>query len=258
MNAAELHEARVDRAGRRPGSAAARSRSGCARTTRSASTVASSFTSVGLIAAVDRARHQRQARAASPGRRPRPSARRRRAPATHGWQTAIECAPRPDRLEERRMTCSMYSSRPNAPCGERHVARVVPVGDVDVVVREHACARCRAAASRSGPTSARPRAPRGCGGLRVLRGSAAASRTACAWTISSRTGTSSAADADRGDAEGGRRGSAGRARTARTAAAAFRTGASRRGPADLVERRHGGLAAVRGGHIRSVCVWKAW
>ena len=31
----------------------------------------------------------------------------------------------------------MYSSRPKRPARERHVARVVPVGDVDVVVGQH-------------------------------------------------------------------------------------------------------------------------
>ena len=69
----------------------------------------------------------------------------------------------------------MYSVQAEAALGERHVARVVPVGDVDVVVGAAWCARCRAAAWRSGRTSA-PRSARGAARARPAWRSAAACR----------------------------------------------------------------------------------
>ena len=62
----ELHEARIDPPPRARMAAGARWRSGSSRTSRSASTVASSFTLVGLMLAVDRAGHQGHAARAWP------------------------------------------------------------------------------------------------------------------------------------------------------------------------------------------------
>ena len=65
---------------------------------------------------------------------------------THGWQTAITCAPGPMN-SRKRMMCSVYSSSPNLPCSSADVARVVPIGDVDVILGQQclhrAAQQCR-------------------------------------------------------------------------------------------------------------------
>ena len=56
--------------------------------------------------------------------------------ATQGWQIAIRCDPGPDRVEELDEVLDVLVE-PEPAGRQRHVARVVPVGDVDVVVGEH-------------------------------------------------------------------------------------------------------------------------
>ena len=159
MNARELHEARVDAAAARRVSASG------TRLIRLLLEPVDRLAGGQLVdrgradAAVDRAGHQRQAARRAPGASSSDISAIAASAATQGWQIATTCAPGPDARAGTRIRCSMYSSSPKRPAAQRHVARVVPVGDVDVVVGAASCARCRAAAWRSGPTSA-PRSAR--------------------------------------------------------------------------------------------------
>jgi hypothetical protein len=60
--------------------------------------------------------------------------------ATHGWQTATTLAAGPQRREEVDQVRGVLVE-PEAALGRRHVAHVVPVGDVDVVVDEQGAHR---------------------------------------------------------------------------------------------------------------------
>ena len=82
----------------------------------------------------------------------------------------------------------------------RHVARIDPVGDVDVVIGAAAARPCRAAASRNGPRAA-PRAARAA--ARRAYSFSKCSRLQNGWraTTLSRTGDALARDLDGGDAE---------------------------------------------------------
>ena len=134
--------------------------------------------------------------------------------ATQGWQIAIRCAPGPIARGSRSGARCTRRGRSGPRC-ERHVARVVPVGDVDVVVGAASCARCRAAASRSGPTSARRSAPAAAGdrGIVLAEMQQRAERRACA-RLPRCTGDLASPSITTVDAEGRPRG--GSARPART------------------------------------------
>ena len=176
--------------------------------------------------------------------------------ATQGWQIAITCAPGPMHAEEVDQVLDVLVEA-EAAGGERHVARVVPVGDVDVVVGAASCARCRAAAWRNGPDIGATISTRGLRRRACPCGSAAGCRTA------SRSATSSmhrdVAPADRRtrvDAERpAARASARASANTSQAAASLRSALPSSGAARALQRRQRDCAAVRSGHSRSECVW---
>ena len=120
-------------AGRRPGSGTARWRSRSARTTRAACVVARSFTEVGLMRVSIGPGHQRERAGLRRVAGSAPSRRWRRAPARRAG-TRRRRGRRARWCSRKRIRWSTYSSKPKRPWPERHVAGVVPVGDVDVVV----------------------------------------------------------------------------------------------------------------------------
>ena len=134
MKAAELHEARIDPPPGAGGSAWARARSGSARTSSIGLLMASSLTLVGLtrVSIGPAISVMLRGCAVLPDWAMTAAAA---STCTQGWQTATTCARSPS-VSSQLMRCVDVVVEPEAAVVDAHVARIVPIGYADIVVRQ--------------------------------------------------------------------------------------------------------------------------
>ena len=136
--ARELQEAGVDPAHEARGSARARGRRRCSRTSR-AGAGGELVRLLRVAGGVHRRAHQHQRRRPLRVARPSPSGSRPPSPGCRaGRPPSPRCARRPARGARSSRSGSRCSRRGrSSPSADRHLAGVEPVGDVDVVVGQH-------------------------------------------------------------------------------------------------------------------------